>query len=91
MTKRCVNARFRSTFQGASSGAGAATAREVDVDIDELLDMDGDELRRTHLTVPPPQYDCSYLPLPPALSPNMGRPTSLYYNGIVPLLLRTLK
>ncbi|XP_063822868.1 protein phosphatase 1 regulatory subunit 14B [Ostrinia nubilalis] len=37
-----------------SSGAGAAGAAggagaEVEVDVDELLDMDGDELRRRHL------------------------------------------
>lgn len=36
---------------GAGAGAGSTTTQEVEVDIDELLDMDGDELRRTHLTV----------------------------------------
>ncbi|XP_026314112.1 protein phosphatase 1 regulatory subunit 14B [Hyposmocoma kahamanoa] len=35
---------------GGGAGAGATTTQEVEVDIDELLDMDGDELRRTHLT-----------------------------------------
>ncbi|KAJ2942519.1 hypothetical protein O0L34_g1983 [Tuta absoluta] len=34
---------------GASAG-GATASQEVEVDIDELLDMDGDDLRRRHLT-----------------------------------------
>ncbi|XP_014360818.2 protein phosphatase 1 regulatory subunit 14B, partial [Papilio machaon] len=34
---------------GAAGGAGGA-AQDVEVDIDELLDMEGDELRRRHLT-----------------------------------------
>lgn len=35
---------------GAAGAAGACAPQEVEVDIDELLDMDSDELRRRHLT-----------------------------------------
>ncbi|KAF9805712.1 hypothetical protein SFRURICE_009344 [Spodoptera frugiperda] len=37
--------------EGAAGAAGACAPQEVEVDIDELLDMDSDELRRRHLTV----------------------------------------
>ncbi|CAH0581060.1 unnamed protein product [Chrysodeixis includens] len=36
---------------GGGSAGAAASSQEVEVDIDELLDMDSDELRRRHLTV----------------------------------------
>ncbi|PZC77324.1 hypothetical protein B5X24_HaOG203483 [Helicoverpa armigera] len=36
---------------GGGGATGAASSQEVEVDIDELLDMDSDELRRRHLTI----------------------------------------
>lgn len=50
------NYKFRLWLQkegaaGAAGAAGACAPQEVEVDIDELLDMDSDELRRRHLTV----------------------------------------
>ncbi|XP_026744951.1 protein phosphatase 1 regulatory subunit 14B-like [Trichoplusia ni] len=39
------------TGAGGGPGGAANSSQEVEVDIDELLDMDSDELRRRHLTV----------------------------------------
>ncbi|CAG4961775.1 unnamed protein product [Parnassius apollo] len=35
---------------GGGGAGGAGNSQEVEVDIDELLDMDSDEIRRRHLT-----------------------------------------
>ncbi|XP_068632305.1 protein phosphatase 1 regulatory subunit 14B [Battus philenor] len=36
-------------YDAPDSGGAASSSQEVEVDIDELLDMDSDELRRRHL------------------------------------------